>query len=112
MIDLATEHLIAIRDVPRHLPPRPTGRRVHISAVYRWILHGVRGVRLESITIGGTTYTSMEALQRFAESLRQDKLGPCPTTTVTSLTRQRQIEQATHQLRAILGNSEKPIPHR
>lgn len=65
MINISTEHLIPIRDVPRHLPPRPTGRRVHISAVYRWIQRGVHGNRLESIKIGGMVYTSFEALMRF-----------------------------------------------
>lgn len=64
MINLSSETLIPIREAPRHLPKRPNGKRIHISACYRWISRGVRGVRLESIKIGGSTYASTEALQR------------------------------------------------
>jgi hypothetical protein len=36
---------------------------------------GVRGVRLEGVKVGGTTYTSVEALQRFAERLSAHPLA-------------------------------------
>ena len=102
MIDLSAEKLIRVQDVPRLLPPRHTGKRVHISAVYRWIQRGVQGVRLESIRIGGTTYTSKEALQRFADRRSPENDGPVgvPTTTAT---RRKQIERAEREVRAILG---------
>ena len=64
MIDISAETLIPLREAPRRLPPRPNGKRVHISACYRWISRGVRGVHLESIKVGGSTYTSLEALQQ------------------------------------------------
>ena len=67
MIDISAETLSPLSEAPKHLPPRPNGKRVHISACYRWISRGVRGVHLESIKIGGSTYTSKEALQRIAE---------------------------------------------
>jgi len=98
MIDISSETLIPIREAPRHLPPRPTGKRVHISACYRWICRGVRGVHLESIKIGGSTYTSKEALQRFANRLSrasdQESDGPRAKT----ITRQKQIERASARL--------------
>ena len=103
MIDIEHEQLIPIRDVPRQLPPRRTGRRVHISAVYRWMNCGLRGVALESIRIGGTMYTSLGALQRFADRLsqpdRMESAMPSPTTAA----RQKQIEKVTHEVDAILG---------
>lgn len=68
MIQLEKEKLILLKDAPKHLPLRPGGKKLHISAVYRWITHGVRGVVLESVRLGGATYTSLEALQRFAEA--------------------------------------------
>ena len=52
MIDIMQETLIPLREAPRRLPPRPNGKRVHISACYRWISRGVRGFRLEAIRIG------------------------------------------------------------
>lgn len=82
MIELRTETLIALRDAPKHLPARPGGKRLHISAIYRWITKGVAGIVLEAVRVGGTTYTSLEALQRFAERLSQPaQRVPVPVTT-------------------------------
>ena len=66
MIEIESETLVPLREVSKLLPPRPNGKHVHISAIYRWVQRGIKGVRLEAIRIGGTAYTSREALQRFA----------------------------------------------
>lgn len=82
-----------LRDVPRQLPVRPNGKRLHISAVYRWTMRGVKGVRLETVKLGGSTYTSREALQRFSERLT----GVPEVRTLdrpTSRARLRQLERA------------------
>ncbi len=79
MIALAKEQLIPLRDAPKYLPPRPNGKRLHISAIYRWVKCGVRGRVLESVTLGGTTYTSLEALQRFAEPINSTWRQPAPS---------------------------------
>ena len=102
MIELTSEQLIPIRDVPKLLPKRPNGRRIHISAVYRWMQRGVRGVRLEWIKIGGTTYTSHEALQRFSERLSEAQAQPGTRRSLTR-TRRKQIDQAARQVEAILA---------
>lgn len=108
MINMSEETLISLREAPKHLPPRPNGKRVHISACYRWISRGVRGVHLESIKIGGSTYTSKEALQRFADRLSragdQESDGPRAKT----ITRQKQIERASARLAETL----KPMTKR
>lgn len=111
MIDISTEHLIPIRDVPRHLPSRPTGRRVHVSAVYRWIQRGVRGVRLEAIRIGGSTYTSTEALQRFADSLGKPSLAEAPCHVQTTASRQKRIAMAANAVGSILGGGGERASH-
>lgn len=111
MIDLSTEKLIPVREVPKLLPPRPTGKRVHVSAVYRWIQRGVRGVRLETITIGGTTYTSTEALQRFADQRSNSIADSSPPSVPTTAARQKQIDRAAKQVEEILGSS-RPKKHR
>ncbi len=107
MIDITQETLIPLREAPRRLPPRPSGKRVHISACYRWISRGVRGVHLEAIRIGGSTYTSLEALQRFADHLGAP--GATQTTPEPRQTRarQRQIDQASKRLRDALGFKEE-----
>ena len=91
MISVHQETLIALRDAPKHLPIRPNGKRLHVSAVYRWIAKGVAGVVLEAVRIGGTTYTSLEALQRFAERMTgRAEASPMPATTSTRVARPRQ----------------------
>jgi hypothetical protein len=69
MIDLMQEHLVPVRDVPKLLPLRSNGKPIHLSACYRWMEKGIHGTRLEAVRVGGTTYTSREALQRFANHL-------------------------------------------
>ncbi|MBS0189087.1 MAG: hypothetical protein JSS51_13555 [Planctomycetes bacterium] len=50
-----------------------------IRELIKSVTKGVSGVVLEAVRIGGTTYTSLEALQRFADRLSQ----PAPRVTVT-----------------------------
>lgn len=107
MIDLATENLLPLRDVPRVLPPRPNGKRLHISAVYRWTLRGIKGVMLETIRVGGTTYTSREALQRFSERLTGPTAGQIPPANLSRI-RQRQIDQASAAVSKALGPDQTP----
>ena len=97
MVDIAHEHLIAIRDVPKHLPRRASGCRIHVSAVYRWISRGVQDVRLASVKVGGTTYTSVEALQAFAQ-----QLSCADPVSASSVVRRRQIDRAKREAVAIL----------
>ncbi len=108
MIDIATESLIPLREAPRRLPPRPTGKRVHISACYRWVSRGVRGIRLEAIRVGGTMYTSLEALQRFADRLGPQVAREPQPIKPTTVTRYRQIDQASRRLREALGPAAEP----
>lgn len=110
MIELCKENLIPIREVPRHLPRRPDGKRVHISACYRWISRGVRGVRLEAIRIGGTMYTSVEALERFGLRLNN---GSCERRLQPeSSTRKRQVNQASLRLRSLLRSTPSKAKNR
>lgn len=102
MIDATNENLVALRDVPRCLPVRPNGRRLHVSAVYRWTLRGIKGIVLESIRIGGTTYTSREAIQRFSERLAGPVRAQLPPTSASRV-RQRQLDQATAAVTKALG---------
>lgn len=103
MIDVTQEKLISIRQVPRLLPCRPTGKRVHISAVYRWIQRGIRGVQLEAIRVGGTTYTSHEALQRFAAQLRRPGIPQSVEGRQTPRARERASAKAAKLVEKELG---------
>jgi len=105
MIEVTTESLIPLHDVPRLLPSRGNGKRIHISAVYRWIQRGVRGVRLESVKIGGTSYTTAEALQRFADQLTQRHPVCVVPSPAGPAYRSRQVKRATQNAIAILGSA-------
>ncbi len=64
MINLATETVVTLTQATNHLPRRRGGKKPHPSTLYRWAKDG-----LETIQVGGTLCTSVEALQRFCERL-------------------------------------------
>ena len=65
------ESLISFAEAAKRLPGRP-----HVNSLHRWRLRGVRGVRLESVLIGGKRFTSVEALQRFAQGCTETSASP------------------------------------
>ena len=59
--------------------------RVPSEATYwRWLLTGVRGVKLESMKIGGRRYTSLEAIERFLTALNTDARSDNKSTPQTA----------------------------
>ena len=79
MIDLSTESLLSMAQAARLRPLSRRGRPTHPSTIYRWIARGLRGHRLEGIRLGGSLYTSREALQRFADALTVEVVQTPPT---------------------------------
>ena len=67
MIDIAKEKVIRLNEVPKILPGNRHGKKINIATVYRWAKRGSNGRWLETVRIGGLLYTSIEALQRFAQ---------------------------------------------
>ena len=94
MIDTQTERIIAIKDAPKEIPCRPA-----VSTVWRWISNGVRGHKLDTVTIGGRRYTSQEAIERFIEQGTAAANGE-PVHTRTAKQRARAIAQAERELAA------------
>lgn len=101
MIDITNEKLIPLGKVPNQLPKQSNGKKIHISTVYRWVKRGLRGVYLETATIGGTTYTSIEALQRFSDRLSKSEHSPTENKTLTK-SRHKQINQAAQQVKKLM----------
>lgn len=98
MIDATQEHLLTLSAATRTLPGR-TGRGIHVSTIWRWAQRGVRGVRLETILIGGIRHTSREALQRFFERTTAAADGEAPPAR-TPKQRERAIRAAEKELAA------------
>lgn len=61
-IDLSSEDIFPVSEAPQHIPGRP-GK----ASVWRWVLTGVGGIKLESILIGGKRFVSAESIQRFCD---------------------------------------------
>lgn len=64
MIDPETEMLMLPKDACRMIPGR-AGRGVSRATLWRWMMVGLRGVKLESCLCGGVRYTSRHAVRRF-----------------------------------------------
>lgn len=94
-------------DWAKALPPR-NGKRVHISTLYRWTTRGVRGVRLETLPLGGTLATSREALERFFAELARVRSGgaddaPPARPDPIPPSRRAEIAEANRRAREALG---------
>lgn len=74
-INIQVETLILVSKIPDHLPRQPNGKKLHVSAVYRWMKNGIQGVRLETIFIAGCRYSSLEAMNRFWHRVTEAKDG-------------------------------------
>lgn len=61
-IEFQNETLCTITEATKIFPGRP-----HVATVWRWVNNGVRGLRLETIKVGGRRFTSHEAIERFIE---------------------------------------------
>lgn len=64
-INIATETIISLTAAAKRLPRLRNDRPVSATTIWRWYRAGIRGVNLETIIIGGTRATSVEALDRF-----------------------------------------------
>lgn len=94
-IDLSTETIVSLTEAPHHLPRRRKGKRAAVSTMFRWAQQGCRGIRLETIQVGGTKCTSIESLQRFCDRLTAAN-SPQPQCTPTR--RRRAAESAQQEL--------------
>lgn len=86
MLDITTERIVSFSEAAGLLPRRRRGRKPHVATLYRWSDRGCRGVVLETVQVGGTRCTSIEALQRFFDRLSQ-KPAPTPPPLAPSTAR-------------------------
>ena len=86
------EHLLSITVAAREVPGRP-----HVSTIWRWVNRGIRGIKLETVMVGGRRFTSREALERFHQRITAASAGePLPVRTTRQLA--RDIDQARREL--------------
>jgi len=78
MIDTTKETLVTLA-LAVNLVPAGAGMQPHYRTLWRWCAKGLRGLRLESVFIGGTRYTTKEAIDRFVgrfTDIRNDAVAP------------------------------------
>ncbi|HLA84322.1 MAG TPA: DUF1580 domain-containing protein [Thermoguttaceae bacterium] len=99
MIDISLEETFSLTDAAKRLPCRRKGKRPNVATLYRWAQQGVRGVRLETICVGATRCTSMEAIQRFCDALtaKADRPAAPPAPRITAR-RKREMAAAEKRL--------------
>lgn len=103
------QELIALRELPKLLPKRPNGKRVHLATIYRWIQRGVRGVRLRATKIGGSTFIEQRNLDDFIDKLSEPKESAI--SPITPKARTRAAERASKHVAELL-NTKKPAVNR
>jgi hypothetical protein len=81
-IDLFSDEIVSLREAAKRLPVRRAGKRPNVATLYRWCSEGVRGVRLDSILVGGVRCTSAQALQNFCDTLTAAAEPGQPTGSV------------------------------
>ncbi len=86
MIDIDSEELLSLSQASKRLRTRP-----HVSTIWRWAATG----GLETVRLGGRVYTSIEAIERFAEHRGGRPKPPEPEPTPR---RQREIADAERRL--------------
>lgn len=108
-IELEHETLVAFSDARTAFRD---GRRKSLATLHRWRLRGIRGVRLETLLIGGIRYTSLEAIDRFIRA--QNANNPPAVSGITASQRRTQAETARTVLERYVSPAAAaaPIRHR
>ena len=98
MIDISSETVLSLSEAAKRLPGRRQNKKPNVATLYRWSNVGCRGARLETVQVGATRCTSVEALQRFFDSLTTAAKGsPLPPPPLPK-SRRRAIEAAEKRL--------------
>jgi len=93
MINIQVEQVVSLTDATKLMPKRRGGKRPHVATMHRWSTRGHRGIVLETLQVGGTKCTSVEALQRFFDRLSSPTTSTLPFLTVHRAKQQLAIDR-------------------
>lgn len=74
-IEWQSEHVIHLRDVPKHVKSRMSGKKMAVATAWRWALDKKNPYPLETFKTPGGRFTSIEAIDRFLERCSGNKNG-------------------------------------
>lgn len=63
-INIEHEDLLTFSQAARYLPKR-NGKSVHGTTLWRWAVHGHKGIKLEALRTPSGWFTTVAAVQRF-----------------------------------------------
>ena len=92
-MQILQENMLTLPQAAKLIPGR-SGTGVGVSTVWRWVLTGCRGQRLESCMVGGSRMTSQEAIERFLAAINGTTPAQLPAN------RQAAIAKAERELSA------------
>lgn len=72
-IDPFEETVLPFAKAVRELPQLKKNAHVHPETLWRWATRGLRGIKLETVQIGGVIFASVESLHRCVDALAQAK---------------------------------------
>ena len=72
VIDPLRDTVLTFSEAAKKLPRLRSGRPLHATTLWRWATAGLRGVKLETVQVGGVRVTSAKALPRFFAQLSCD----------------------------------------
>jgi hypothetical protein len=126
--DLREDKPLSLFDAADYLG-KLTGRKPHVSTLWRWCMKGCKGVRLESICIGGKRFVTATAIEQFidastaAQSAKAAQPAaatseppPSPATGLLAHVmrhndrRRSEIEKARRRLDEITGTAKQSAP--
>ena len=98
---ILNEELLPLSKAAKRLPRVRGSKPPHPNTLMRWVTSGLQAksgqrIKLESIKVGGTRCTSIEAMERFFS-----RLDDVVVLTASSIT-QKQLESQTREVNAIL----------
>jgi len=92
-IDPLTEELLSMKDAAALLPKRRGGAKVSLTSLWRWSTRGAKGVRLETVRVGSSVYTTRAALRRFIEARTAAAGGTVPQAPAPSTRSRRAVRE-------------------
>ncbi|MCA9070741.1 MAG: DUF1580 domain-containing protein [Planctomycetaceae bacterium] len=92
-IEVEKQDYLTITEASKRFPGRP-----HISSVWRWILNGSNGIKLETVKVNGRRFKTMERIEKFIEQTTAKADGK-PIPKQTKKQKEREHEKTERELK-------------
>lgn len=92
-IDPLSDELLTLPQAAALFPRRRAGSKVSTTTLWRWYKHGSRGVLLEVARVGGSVYTTRDAIREFVAARSAAGGSPVPQAPSPSKRSKRAMKQ-------------------